>query len=368
MKNSDVIFEERLTQVRNEFEGWGVAGIYISSPENRRWLSGFSGSAGVLLVTQDQALLATDFRYFEQAGAQAPAFTLFKHQRTDEDTKRLLETAGKGNSPYPVGIEATQMTLSEFATLQKFDHVTWVPLEETLESLRAIKSADELTKIRAAAAITDKAMAQFPQIAHPGITEQAAAWALEKAMREAGAEAMAFDVIVASGSNAALPHHHPGERVLRVGDPIIVDMGAQVDGYKSDMTRSFFLGEPDEKYWSVYNLVLEAETAVIQQARPGMSSRTVDSIARDLITNAGHGEHFGHGLGHSLGLFIHESPFLTHLPRGEKHSIETGMAVTIEPGVYLPGWGGVRIEDLVLVTETGLEPISHCPKEPIIPS
>lgn len=368
MKTSTTIFEQRLTQVRHKFEEWGIEGLYISSPENRRWLSGFSGSAGILLVTQEQALLAVDFRYWEQATAQAPAFTMFKHQRTDEDTQKLLETAVLSKNPSTIGIEASHITLTEFADLEKFDTVTWVPLADTLESLRAIKTADELTKIRAAAAITDKAMAQFPHIARPGMTEQAAAWALEKAMREAGAEAMAFDVIVASGSNAALPHHHPGERVFQVGDPIIVDMGAQVDGYKSDMTRSFFLGEPDEQYWEVYNLVLAAETAVIQQARAGMTSKTVDAIARDLITSGGHGKHFGHGLGHGLGLFIHEDPLLTQRPSGEKLTIETGMTITIEPGIYLPGWGGVRIEDLVLVTENGLEAISQCPKEPIIRS
>ncbi|PID86143.1 MAG: hypothetical protein CSB13_04420 [Chloroflexi bacterium] len=360
--NAMTIYEKRLAQVRRKFAVWGVEGIYISSPENRRWLSGFSGSAGAILVTQEQAWLATDFRYWEQAEAQAPTFTLYQEQHT----QKLLETAVQGNIPARIGIEAQSTTLADYAKLTALDHITLVPLNATLEPLRAYKSRDELAKIRAAAAITDKAMAQFPQIAHPGISEQAAAWELEKVMRDAGAEAMAFDVIVASGTNAAHPHHHPGERTLHVGDPIIVDMGAQVAGYKSDMTRSFFLGEPDEQFWSVYNLVLAAQTAVIQQTQPGMSCQTVDAIARDMITNAGHGEHFGHSLGHSLGLCIHEQPFLSQFPRGEIHHIETGMVVTVEPGVYIPGWGGVRIEDLVLVTDSGLEPISQCPKESII--
>jgi Xaa-Pro aminopeptidase len=357
------ISEARLAHVRSLFDEWQVAGILISSPENRRWLSGFTGSAGVLLVTADKALLATDFRYWEQAAAQAPAFTLFKHQRRDEDTLALLETAAVA----AIGVEAQHMTLAEFARLEAVPGIDWVPLPETLEPLRARKSGDELASIRAAAAITDQVMAQFPHIARPGITEQAAAWELEKAMREAGAEAMAFDVIVASGPNAALPHHHPGERALQTGDTIIVDMGAQVNGYASDMTRTFFLGEPDERFRSVYNEVLAAQTAVLRQAKPGMKGTAVDAIARSLITETGHGEHFGHGLGHGLGLFIHEGPFLTYLPRGEKYTIESGMTITIEPGIYLPGWGGVRIEDLVLVTDAGLEPISQCPKEPVIP-
>lgn len=355
--------QARLTAVRTKLSEWQVDGILVSSPENRRWLSGFSGSAGYLLVTAVHALLATDFRYYEQAEQQAPAFTLFKHQRTQADTEKMLETVGVST----MGFEAESMSVAEADRLAQVEGVKWTPLSETFEPLRAIKSASELAKIRAAAAITDQVMAQFPAIARPGITELAAAWELEKAMREAGAEAAAFDVIVASGPNAALPHHHPGERWLQSGDAIIVDMGAQVDGYKSDMTRTFFLGEPTEQFWQVYNVALAAQTAVLTHAASGMPGQTVDALARDYIREAGYGDHFGHGLGHSLGLAIHEAPFLTYLPRGEKYTLEAGMVMTIEPGVYLPGWGGVRIEDLVLVTETGLKAISQCPKNPIIP-
>lgn len=304
----------RLTAVRHKLSEWQVAGILVSSPENRRWLSGFTGSFGYLLVTAEQALLATDFRYWEQAARQSPTFTLFKYERTDEATLKFLQAAAVST----IGLEAESVTVADAERLAGVPGITWKPLPETFEPLRAIKSASELAKIRAAAAITDQVMARFPQIARPGMTEQAAAWALEKGMREAGAEAMAFDVIVASGPNAALPHHHPGGRLLQAGDPIIVDMGAQVDGYKSDMTRTFFLGEPDEQFWSIYNVVLAAQTAVLQHTTPGMKATAVDALARDLIKEAGYGDYFGHGLGHGLGLFIHEAPFMTHLPRGEK--------------------------------------------------
>jgi Xaa-Pro aminopeptidase len=229
-----------------------------------------------------------------------------------------------------------------------------------------VKTAVEIQKLRAAAAITDKAMAQVNQLARPGMTEKELAWALERQMREDGADGMAFPVIVASGPNSALPHHQTSNRRLQVGDVIIVDMGAELNGYKSDMTRSFYLGdEPTEKFWEIYNLVLAAHTAVFDQLRPGMTLRQIDSIARDLITAAGQSEHFGHGLGHGVGLDIHEAPFLSQRAPKEAR-IQAGMTVTIEPGIYIPGWGGIRIEDFAWVTKNGLEQISHCPKTAVI--
>ncbi len=355
------LFEQRLAAIRQKFDEWQVDGLLISSAHNRRWLSGFTGSNGQLLITRDKGLLATDFRYWEQAAAESPTFELFKHQRTDEDDVAFFATAGVT----VVGIEAQYITLADQIKLDKIEDVVWDPLMETAESLRKIKSPGEVEIIRAAAAITDQVMSQVNAIARPGMTERALAWELEKLIREAGAEAVAFDVIVASGPNAALPHHHPGHRQLQAGDALIVDMGARADGYHSDMTRTFYLGnEPDEQFWSVYHLVQEAQTAVLNQIKPGMNGQDVDALARDVITAAGHGDHFGHGLGHGLGLFIHEDPFLS--PRTEKEILAPGMAITIEPGIYLPGWGGVRIEDLILITEDGFEYLSHCPKEPVI--
>ncbi|MFQ5433651.1 MAG: M24 family metallopeptidase [Anaerolineae bacterium] len=354
-------YEQRVTAVRQKLAAWDVEGVLIASPANRRWLSGFTGSAGQLLITADTALLATDFRYWEQAVAQAPTFTLFKHNRTPENGRAFFVEAGAST----IAIEADHTTLSNAKQIRKAgEGITFKPIKSAIEPLRAIKTADEIETIRAAAAITDEVMAQFPDIARPGITEKEAAWELEKRMRELGADGMAFEVIVAAGENAALPHHRPTDRELRMGDPIIVDMGAMLNGYHSDMTRTFFLGEPDEQFWAVYNLVLAAQTAVLDNLKPGLNGKEADALARDVIAAAGHGDHFGHGLGHGVGLEIHETPFLS--VRSEKTTLAAGMTATIEPGVYLPGWGGVRIEDLVYLTENGIAFLSHCPKTPVI--
>lgn len=356
------IYQERITAVRHKLSEWGVEGLLITSPTNRRWLSGFTGSNGQLLITANQALLATDFRYFNQVAMEAPNFALFKHQRTLADTQAFLAKA----SITQVGIEAKQVTLAEMDELNQVENITWVPLSSPIEPMRMVKTAVEIETIQKAAVITDSVMTQVPQLVQIGMTEAEAAWQLEKALRQAGAEALAFDVIVASGSNSALPHHHPGKRRIQAGDALVVDMGAQVAGYKSDLTRSFFMGaKASVYYFELYQLVLRAQTAVFQQAKPGMSLKAVDALARNVIDHAGHAEHFGHGLGHGLGLDIHEEPFLS-VRAPEDATLEVGVVVTIEPGCYIPDWGGIRIEDLALVTASGLTSLSHCPKQPNI--
>ncbi len=356
------IFNERLTAVRQKLTEWEVDGLLITSPTNRRWLSGFTGSNGQLLITASKALIATDFRYYAQAGREAPGFTLFKHQRTLADTRDFLAETGAKT----VGVEAKQITLAEMIDLEKVEGIRWKPLLQTVEPLRLRKTAVEIQTIQKACAITDEVIAQVPQIARVGMTEREVAWELEKALRQAGAEALAFDILVASGPNSALPHHHPGERRLQAGDPLIVDMGAQVDGYKSDMTRSFYMGaKASVHYYELYQLVLRAQTAVFQQAKPGMNLKAVDALARDILDSAGHADHFGHGLGHGLGLNIHEDPFLS--PRASSEdTLEVDTIVTIEPGCYLPDWGGIRLEETALMTEDGLVPLTHCPKAPNI--
>jgi Xaa-Pro aminopeptidase len=357
------IFEERLNAVRQKLDEWEVEGVLIGSDSNRRWLSGFTGSGGQLLITADSALIATDSRYFEQAQKEAPAFTLFKHRRTKEDNEKLFETANASK----IGVEAQHTTLAAMSKLRQIEGVEWKPLPNTVEPMRQIKIETELRQIRAAAELTDYTMSQVNQLARPGQTERELAWELEKTMRQAGAEATAFTIIVASGPNSALPHHRPGDRVLTLGDSIVIDMGAQLDGYNSDLTRTFYLGdEPSAEFWQVYNLVLGAQTAVFFHLRPEANCKAVDKVARDIIHNAGHEEHFGHGLGHGLGLEVHEEPRLSPLA-DEDDTLAAGMVTTIEPGVYIPGWGGVRIEDLVTITATGFRRLSLCPKLPIIP-
>ncbi|GAB4274090.1 MAG: aminopeptidase P family protein [Candidatus Promineifilaceae bacterium] len=355
------MYTERLTAVRQKFDEWQIDALYITNPVHYRWLSGFTGSAGKLLITQTTAVLATDFRYWEQAARQSPHFSLFKLQRTAGETAALIAQAKATR----IGFEASHLTVADYHDLPKNDAIKWVPLSETVEPFRRVKTTTELEKIQAAAAITDKAMAAFAKLAKPGMTELALAWELEKLMRELGATGLAFPIIVASGPNAALPHHRPGERPLQIGDAIVVDMGAELDGYKSDMTRTFHLGsEPADDFWRVYNITLEAQQAALAAMKPGMTGKQMDSLARDIIAANGHGEHFGHSLGHGVGLDIHEAPWLSQ--RQEKMVVGTGEVVTVEPGIYIPGWGGVRIEDLVVMEPDGIRFLSHCPKEPVI--
>jgi len=354
----------RLTAVRQKLAEWQVDAVLITSEANRRWLSGFTGSNGQLLVTSDSATLATDFRYFERARIESPDFVLFKHQRQAKDDRALFESSGATR----IGLEQKHVTLEQAAKWRGLNSgIEWVELPKTIEPLRAIKSAAEMKTMRKAAAITDQTMVHFPEIARPGMSEKQCAWELEKILREAGADDVAFPIIVASGPNSALPHHSPTERPLQAGDVIIVDLGAKLNGYHCDMTRSFYLGdEPSEQFWEVYHLVNQANENVFKNLKPDMPLKEVDALARDMIYQAGHEVHFGHGLGHGVGLEIHEDPFLS--PRAQEgDTIVFGMTVTIEPGVYIPGWGGIRIEEFSFLLEDGLVPISQCPKQPIIP-
>lgn len=353
---------DRLNQIRNTLEKWHVDAVLITSPANRRWLSGFTGSAGMLLVSREVAILSTDSRYWEQAERQAPDFVVYRNKTKPDDLRNFIATANANR----IGFEAKHVTVAEHRTLRKEKTVRWRALGTTVEPFRAIKSAEELALIRKAAQITDRTIAQFHGLARPGKSERMLAWELEKVMRDFGADRPGFDIIVASGPNSALPHHRPGERTLQPGDIIVVDLGAEVDGYRSDLTRTFYLGtSPDDTFNEIYRIVADAQAAAINGIHDGINGKVADALARDVITAAGHGDHFGHGTGHSLGLEIHEFPRFS--VNSARDKIQAGMIMTVEPGIYLPGYGGVRIEDLIVITPDGAEYLSHAPQNSLIP-
>jgi Xaa-Pro aminopeptidase len=354
------IHHQRLQQLREKLPALKADAILISSPHNRRWLSGFTGSAGWILITEGRAILATDFRYWEQATDQAPAYELFKTTSADSYLD-LIKDAGVNN----VVLESHHVSLKDFFTLRSIDQIDWIPVNGLVEGLRVIKDEGELGKIRAATAITDKAMDYVRHLVTVGMTELELAWELEKMMRDSGATGLTFPVHVASGPNAALPHHAPGKRQIMHGDIVLVDMGAAVDGYGSDLTRTYLFADAfDATFKERYELVLNAHDAAIAAMSAGRTGSEIDAVARNMISDAGYGDYFGHGLGHGLGLEGHEDPRLSHT-RGEA-PLAAGMIVTVEPGVYLPGWGGIRIEDLVVVTDSGVELLSKCPHDPLI--
>lgn len=351
----------RLTKLRQALVEHSLDAILISQPENRRYLSGFTGSAGVLFITAEQAILATDFRYFEQVGREAPDFELAKITTKPQD---LLPEFLTDLGVQRLGFESQHLTVD---SLKEFSGVTgeveWVPLKDTVEKIRWVKDQDEIEALRRSAALTDAAFAHLVQVLKPGMTELQAAWEIEVYMRTHGASKVAFDLIVAAGPNGALPHARPGDHVIQPGEPIVIDIGCVLDGYCSDMTRTICLGQPSAKYLEVWDIVLQAQEAAKGGIRAGVGGVEADALARDLITEAGYGDFFGHGLGHGVGLAVHEQPRASRL---SEDTFQAGMSLTIEPGIYLPGEFGVRIEDLVIVSEDGIETLTGTPKKPIV--
>ncbi len=244
--------------------------------------------------------------------------------------------------------------ISAAASTGALKEVEWLPLEEVGEELREVKVPVELAAIRRALNLTETVFQQVAELLTPGMTEAETAWEIERRLREGGSEGVAFEPIVAGGPNSAMPHHRPGDYILQPGEPIIIDMGARVDGYCADLTRTLVLGEADEQFRKIYRLVRQAQEMAERELKAGMDSLAGDALARDVIAAAGYGEAFGHSLGHGVGLAVHESPSLS--PSAERKSIlKADSVMTVEPGIYLTGWGGVRLEDMVRLTDEGAE-------------
>lgn len=353
----------RLKKLRSKLADKELDAILITSPANRRYLSGFTGSAGALIVSPDRAVLATDFRYYEQVAKQAPQFELAKIE--GQFTALLPDLIGEMSVRW-LGFESDDVTVALHERLADAlpECVEFVATSGLVEELRAVKDEDELAALRRAIALGDAAYAHIADFMQPGMTERQVAWELESFMRTHGAEKLSFETIVAAGPNGAMPHAHPTDRPIRSGEPVVMDFGAVVDGYCSDMTRTVALGQAGERYHEVYEIVLQAQQSALQGIRPGMTGQEADAIARQVIRDAGYGDAFGHGLGHGVGLVVHEKPRVGKL--SDKDVLQPGMVFSVEPGIYLPGEFGVRIEDLVVLCHDGPQALSLAVKEPVL--
>ena len=361
MSDIDFRYPNRIAGLRAAIQENEIDGMLISDPHNRRYLSGFIGSAGYLVITQSDAVLATDSRYTEQAADQATGFEQSKMQgRLTEWFPGILNDLGIRK----LGFEADNLTVSalkmiEDALEESGAEIVLEPKSDYTSKLRALKDEDEVALLQKAIDIGDAAFEATAAQMTPGMTEKEAAWEFEKAIRERGAECLSFDTIVATGPNAARPHHQTGDTPLKEGETIVFDCGATYEGYCSDLTRTVVLGDADDEVARIYNIVLEAQETAIDKVESGITGGEADAIARKIIDDAGYADNFGHSLGHGLGLQVHEEPNVG--PRGTTR-LEDGMPFTIEPGIYLPGWGGVRIEDVVVLENGRARVLSHAEK------
>jgi Xaa-Pro aminopeptidase len=328
----------------------GADGALITIPANVRYLSGLvSSNMAILLSAEGPALLGTDFRYAETADRDCPDLEI----EIERELEPALVSLAAGRGWRALAFEAHQMTVEAHAALAALPGApALVPLGRVVEALRMIKDESEIELLASACALTDRAFAAVLDAIEPGRTERELAVMLERAMVDLGAEGLAFDTIVASGPNGAIPHHSPGGREFERGDLITIDCGARSGGYHADMTRTVALGQPAPWQREIYDLVAAAQSAGVAAAAAGAEVADVDAAARDIIAAAGHANHFGHGLGHGVGLEVHEAPMLGP---GRTGRLADRVPVTVEPGVYLPGKGGVRIEDTLVIRPAGAE-------------
>jgi len=335
----------------------------IFSEENRRYFTEFPASDGVLLAYGDNALFFTDSRYTEAAANCIGEELVIDSTNLYEKLNKIF----KDNGVKKVAVENNKLTLAEFELLKEklpdaeFD--TSDSLAKAIEDIRIVKNDSEIEKIKAAQKIAEDAFSHILTFIKPGMTEKEISLKLDFYMLSHGAEAVSFETIAVAGKNSSMPHGVPGEYKVQNGDFITMDFGATVDGYHSDMTRTVCLGTPSEKQKEVYETVLKAQLKGLEVLKDGISGKEADTAARDIIEQAGYGKNFGHGLGHGVGVEIHEAPNLS--PRSS-HTLKEGHVVTVEPGIYLPGEFGVRIEDMALITKDGSINLTSCPKELII--
>ena len=346
----------RIDRLRQLMNADGLGAILVTRRENVRYLTGFTGSAGAVLIASGRPQLITDFRYKLQAHKET-AGTAILIQKTDFPAA-LREAAGRAGVD-TLWFDEASLTMEGLKKFRK-QGLTLKGHRDLVSELRQRKDKQELVSIRKAISRAEESFRELKRYIRPGAREQGLALMLEVLMMEKGARKAAFDTIVASGRNGAMPHAVVTNRRIKKGDLVTIDFGAEADGYFCDITRTISIGRPTARQREIHALVLQAQTSAIQGVRPGASCKSVDAVARDTIKKAGRGNNFGHGTGHGIGLMVHEGPSISPLSRDQ---VEQDMVFTVEPGVYIPGWGGVRIEDMVLVTEEGAQVLTTLPRE-----
>ncbi|MDX8291109.1 Xaa-Pro peptidase family protein [Metabacillus indicus] len=351
----------KIEKLRNRLKELDVDGLLIASDYNRRYMTGFTGSSGVALVSLSGAVFITDFRYTEQAAKQVEGYEIVQHKGPILD-----EVAAQAEklSIKRLGFEQDHLSFAAYSSYaSKLKGIEFVPVSEAVEKLRLIKSAAEIKILKEAAEIADAAFKHILTVVQPGMKEIEVSNELEFFMRKQGAVSSSFDIIVASGHRSALPHGVASEKEIEKGDFVTFDFGAYYKGYCSDITRTIAVGNPSDELKKIYSIVLEAQLRGMNGIKAGMTGKEADALTRDYISENGYGEYFGHSTGHGLGMEVHESPSLS---AKSETVLEPGMIVTVEPGIYVPKLGGVRIEDDTVVKEDGNESLTHSPKELII--
>lgn len=348
---------DKLKRLRKMLDENELDAILITSSVNRRYITGFTGTAGAVIVTMNDARFITDFRYIEQANEEAVGFKVIQHKQAIQ-----LEIAEqlKQLNVKRLGFEKDHVTFAAYETYKNAFDVELVPVSGVVEELRLIKTEEELTILKQAAKIADDAFEHIKGYIKPGVKEIDVSNELEFFMRKQGATSSSFDIIVASGYRAALPHGVASDKKIESGELVTMDYGALFNGYCSDTTRTVAVGEINDELKTIYNTVLEAQLRGVNGVKPGVTGIEADALTRDFIKEKGYGDYFGHSTGHGLGMEVHEGPALSFR---SKKKLEPGMVVTVEPGIYVPNLGGCRIEDDIVVTETGNERLTKSSKE-----
>lgn len=350
--------EKRIEKLRKKLVENGVDAAFITSTENRYYFSNFRGSSGALFITKESSYLLTDFRYTDIAKEEAPLYEVIDHNRQLYlNVKSLTEKLGAKT----LGIEFESMPVQEYLQLQDaVPNVQLTKSDDIFFDIRMIKDTLEIEYLQEAVSYCDAAFEHILSFIRPGMTELEVGFELEFAMRRAGAEGIKANHVIASGERSSLPHGQATSRVIQAGDFVKMDIGARVKGYYSDFTRTVVMGEPSSKQLEIYEIVKNAQETVLAEIGPGKVCSELDEVARSIIREAGYGENFGHSLGHSIGLAVHEKPVMRG---GDQTILQPGMVITVEPGIYIPGFGGVRIEDYVVITEDGFQNLTKATKE-----